>query len=86
MSTLQEYRCEVCGITSSSPSHWFVIQCGADELTVIRWNAEAANAAGARHYCGEAHAQVYVSRWFDSVCSPGLPDFTKASSTGSGVA
>jgi hypothetical protein len=22
------------------------------------------------HYCGEAHAQVYISRWFESVCSP----------------
>jgi hypothetical protein len=27
------------------------------------------------HYCGEAHAQVYISRWFESVCSPPKPTF-----------
>jgi hypothetical protein len=36
--------------------HWFVIRCGDSDLTVCRWNSEAANASGARHYCGEAHA------------------------------
>jgi len=41
--------------------------------------ATAANADGARHYCGEAHAQVYVSRWFESVCSPPKPDFLRSS-------
>ncbi len=76
MSSLQQYRCEVCGIVSNNPSHWFVIQCGESQLTVHRWNAESANAAGARHFCGETDAQIYISRWFDSVCSPPKPDFT----------
>jgi hypothetical protein len=75
MTTLQEFRCEVCGIITSNPIHWFVIRCGDSELTVHRWNSETANAAGARHYCGEAHAEVYISRWFDSVCSPPKPSF-----------
>jgi hypothetical protein len=77
MATLQEYRCEVCGIVTTSPMHWFVIQCGDKQLTVLRWDPETANADGARHYCGEANAQVYISRWFDSVCSPPKPDFTR---------
>jgi len=64
---------------SANPLHWFVIQCGDTDLTVRRWNLEEANAPGARHYCGEAHAQVYISRWFDSVCSPPKPDFNRAS-------
>jgi hypothetical protein len=80
MTSLQEFRCEVCGTVTSNPAHWFVIQCGDSELTVLKWNAEAANAPEARHYCGEAHAQVYISRWFGSVCSPSKPDFTRASS------
>ncbi len=80
MTSLQEFRCEVCGTVTSNPAHWFVIQCGDWELTVLKWNAEAANAPEARHYCGEAHAQVYISRWFGSVCSPSKPDFTRASS------
>jgi hypothetical protein len=79
MTTLQEFRCEVCGIVTSDPIHWFVIRCGDSELTVHRWNSGAANATGARHYCGEAHAEVYISRWFDSVCVPPRPDFNRPS-------
>jgi hypothetical protein len=75
MGSIQEFRCEVCGIVTSNPIHWFIIRCGESELTVHRWNTETANAAGARHYCGEAHAQVYISRWFESVCSPPKPTF-----------
>jgi len=76
MTSLQEFRCEICGTITSHPIHWFVIQCGDPQLTVFRWNKDTANANGARHFCGEAHAQVYISRWFDSVCSPTRPDFT----------
>jgi hypothetical protein len=79
MSALQEFRCEVCGITTTSPQHWFVIQCGDPSLTVLRWDLEAAATAGARHFCGQAHAQVYISRWFDSVCTPSKPDYSRAS-------
>jgi hypothetical protein len=78
MTSLQEFRCEICGTLTSNPIHWFVIQCGNLDLTVLKWNSETANAAGARHFCGEAHAQVYISRWFDSVCSPSKPDFTRS--------
>ena len=75
MTAIREYRCEVCGIITSNPIHWFVIQCGNLDLTVFRWNNDAANAPDARHFRGEAHAQVYISRWFESVCSPPKPDF-----------
>ena len=78
MASLQEFRCEVCGTITNQPIHWFVIQCGDKQLTVFKWNSETANAPGARHYCGEAHAKVYISRWFDSVCWPAKPDFTKS--------
>jgi hypothetical protein len=36
MTTLQEFRCEVCGIVTNDPIHWFVIRCGDSELTVQR--------------------------------------------------
>jgi hypothetical protein len=78
MSSLQEFRCEVCGTLTTNPTHWFVIQCGDAQLTVLRWNTETANAPGARHFCGEAHAQVYISRWFESVCWPAKPGFLKS--------
>jgi len=76
MASFQEFRCEICGTVSSNPVHWFVIQCGKSQLTVLQWETEVANAPGARHYCGEAHAQVYISRWFESACTPPRPNFT----------
>jgi hypothetical protein len=45
-----------------------VIHCTNEKLTVFKWTQEAADTHGARHYCGEAHAQVYISRWFESYC------------------
>ena len=77
MASVQEFRCEICGTVTSNPIHWFVIQCSQSQLTVLNWDDETANAKGARHYCGERHAQVYISRWFESMCSPPLPDFRK---------
>jgi len=85
MSSIREYRCEVCGSVTTNPVRWYVIQCGDSQLTVFRWNSEAAAAPGARHFCGEADAQVYISRWFDSVCSPPKPDFSTMSSPRSSV-
>jgi hypothetical protein len=75
MATVQEFRCEICGIVTSNPIHWFIIHCGEPSLTVYRWSTEVANAPGARHYCGEAHAQVYISRWLEAACSPPKPSF-----------
>jgi hypothetical protein len=63
------YRCEICGEESDHPMKWVVINCSDAQLTVSKWSKEAADAPHARHYCGEAHAQVYISRWFESVCS-----------------
>jgi hypothetical protein len=63
------YRCEICGEESQNPMHWLVINCNSAQLTVLKWTKGAADAPGARHYCGEAHAQVYISRWLESACS-----------------
>src|SRR5437762_8288533 len=52
MASIQEFRCEICGRITDNPTHWFVIQCGDLELTVLKWNSEATNANGARHFCG----------------------------------
>jgi len=78
MTTLQEFKCEICGRITNTPMHWFVIQCGNAQLTVLQWDTAAANAEGARHFCGEGHAQVYISRWFEAACTPPKPDFTRA--------
>jgi len=62
MTSLQEFRCEICARVTDAPKHWFVIRCRDSQLTVLKWDSEAANTAGARHFCGEAHAQIYISR------------------------
>jgi len=81
MSSIKEYRCEVCRTVTGIPVHWFAIQCGTSHLTVFRWSAELANIPGVRHTCGEAHAEVYISRWFESVCSPPAPDYSSMPSS-----
>jgi hypothetical protein len=40
---------------------------------LARLDLAAANRPTARHFCCEAHAQVYISRWFESICSPAKP-------------
>jgi hypothetical protein len=70
MTTLRKIRREVCGIVTGNPIHRFAIRCGDSELTVHRLNSDTAEAAGARHYCRKANTEVYMSRWFDSVCAP----------------
>lgn len=62
------YRCEICGLESDNPRGWIVIHCSDLQLKVFKWDKEAADAKGARHYCGERHAQVYIGRWFESYC------------------
>lgn len=62
------YKCEICGLESTAPVRWFVIQCGDTRLGVYKWDAAEAEAPHALHFCGEAHAQVYISRWFESFC------------------
>jgi hypothetical protein len=63
------YRCEICGEESQNPIRWLVINCNSAHLTVFKWAEEYADAPGARHYCGEGHAQVYISRWLEAACS-----------------
>jgi len=62
------YRCEICGEESEKPVRWIVIHCSDAQLSIFKWTKEAADKAQARHYCGETHAQVYISRWFQSLC------------------
>lgn len=67
------YTCEICALESTAPVRWFVIQCSDARLGVYKWNVAEAEKPHALHFCGEAHAQVYISRWFESFCgSPAM--------------
>jgi hypothetical protein len=63
------YKCEICGLESSAPTHWFVIHCCDTKLGIYKWDVNEADQPGSLHFCGEGHAQVYISRWFESFCS-----------------
>jgi len=58
---------------------WFMIRCNANELKVLKWNSEEASIPDTRHYCGEAHAGIYVSRWLETSCPPSRSDFNRPS-------
>ena len=47
-----------------NPIHWFVIECTDQKFAVIKWDLAAATSPTARHFCREAHAQTYISRFF----------------------
>jgi hypothetical protein len=53
--------CIGIGIPSENPVQWFVIECTDQKLAVIKWDLTAATSPKARHFCGEAHAQVYIN-------------------------
>jgi hypothetical protein len=67
MAFLNKFRCEVCGRVTGMPVLWLVIQSRESHLTILSWSAEAARAPGAAHVCGEADAQIYLSRWLHSL-------------------
>ncbi|MGA7794137.1 MAG: hypothetical protein WB781_29580 [Candidatus Sulfotelmatobacter sp.] len=48
MSSLKEFRCEICGTVSENPIHWFVIECTDQKLAVIKWDLPAATSPTAR--------------------------------------
>ena len=63
------YKCEICGEESSAPVRWFVIHCSDSNLAIFKWDPVEAEKPQSLHFCGEGHAQVYISRWFESFCS-----------------
>ena len=62
------YKCEICGDETSNPVRWFVIHCSDTRLGIFKWDTAEADRPHALHFCGEGHAQVYISRWFESFC------------------
>ena len=51
------------------PVRRFVIECGDEKLSVIEGDLVAANSPTAWHFCGEPPAQMYIRRWFESICA-----------------
>jgi len=68
LSLIHKYRCEICGTEKRAINNWFMAEVMPAGVLVSHWRDERAHATGMHHFCGEAHAQVFVSRY---LASPG---------------
>ncbi len=66
MSLIQKYHCEICGSEKRAVNNWFMAEIQTNGVLVSHWRDERAQASGMHHFCGEAHAQVFVSRYLSS--------------------
>lgn len=69
MSLIHKYYCEICGIEKRAVNNWFMAEVMPTGALLSQWREERAQNAGMHHFCGEAHAQVFVSRYLASPAS-----------------
>lgn len=64
MARLPEpYQCDVapCTTVKGNLNHWFMLHIGGGEFSLVRWDAEHADAA--LHICSEQCAQKALAKW-----------------------
>jgi len=66
MSLIHKYYCEVCQAERQGTEKWFMAEVMVNGILVSQWSEQRACTTGVRHFCGEAHAQEYVSRYLAS--------------------
>jgi hypothetical protein len=69
MSRINKYHCEICGIEKQAVNNWFLADIGPNGLLLSPWRDDRAQAPAMHHFCGEAHLQVFVSRYLASPMS-----------------
>jgi hypothetical protein len=69
MSLVNKYYCEICGTEKYAVNNWFMAEVGANGLLVSPWRVDRAQQSSMHHFCGEAHVQVFVSRYLSSPAS-----------------
>lgn len=63
MSLIHKYYCEICGAEKKDVHNWFMAEVSYNGVLISHWREDKAQAPGLRHFCGEAHAQVFLSRY-----------------------
>jgi hypothetical protein len=66
MSLIQKYHCEICGAEKRDVKNWPMAEITSGGVLLSPWQEERAKSPSVRHFCGEAHAQVFVSRYLAS--------------------
>lgn len=69
MSLIHKYYCEICGAEKRAVNNWFMAEVMPNGMLLSHWREETAQTAGMHHFCGEAHVQVFVSRYLSSPAS-----------------
>ncbi len=63
MSLIHKYFCEICGAEKKEVHNWFMAEVTCNGVLISHWREDKAQSPGIRHFCGEAHAQVFLSRY-----------------------
>lgn len=63
MSLIHKYHCEICGAEERDVDNWVMAEITPNGALLSRWREERARAPHTHHFCGEAHAQVFLSRY-----------------------
>jgi hypothetical protein len=63
MSLIQKFHCEICGAEKRNVNNWALAEVTEAGVLVSLWREDRAKLPSVRHFCGEAHAQVFVSRY-----------------------
>jgi hypothetical protein len=66
MSRVHKFVCETCGTERECVNRWFIAEVTAKGVLFSPWDGVRAQAANIHHFCGEAHAQVFLSRYLAS--------------------
>lgn len=66
MSLIHKYYCEICGAEKRDVNNWFMAEVTPAGVLLSHWREDRAKAPKVYHFCGEAHSQVFVSRYFTS--------------------
>jgi hypothetical protein len=63
------YICEICGVEKRAVNNWFMAEITANGALLSHWREDRAQAPHVHHFCGEAHAQTFVSRYLSAPAS-----------------
>lgn len=63
---IHKYYCEICGIEKRVLNNWFIAEVMPNGMLLSHWREQSAQNIGIHHFCGEAHAQIFVSRYLSA--------------------
>jgi len=69
VSLIHKYYCEICGTEKTAVNNWCMAEVTVNGVLLSNWRQDRAQIPAVYHFCGEGHAQVFVSRYLSSPAS-----------------